>query len=104
MRKAAINVIKCFKCSDSDEKLIDALLFTIARDNECEIIINELVNYKDWYELLAKKSLGSKYINSEWQFAKKLEIVMIVINSLSLNLLSQIMNILQEWHFHLWQN
>lgn len=72
MRKAAINVIKCFKCSDSDEKLIDALLFTIARDNECEIIINELVNYKDWYELLAKKSLGSKYINSEWQFAKKI--------------------------------
>lgn len=72
MRDAAINIIKEYKYSNVDDKLIEALLFAIARDNECEIIIQELINYNDWYELLAKKSIGSKYVNAEWQFAKYL--------------------------------
>ena len=49
------------------------MLFVIARDNECEELVEEkLVLHRDWFELLAKKSIGSKYVNAEWQFAKHL--------------------------------
>lgn len=49
------------------------MLFVIARDNECEELVEEkLVLCRDWFELLAKKSIGSKYVNAEWQFAKHL--------------------------------
>lgn len=43
------------------------MLFVIARDNECEELVEEkLVLHRDWFELLAKKSIGSKYVNAEW--------------------------------------
>ena len=49
------------------------MLFVIARNNECEELVEEkLVLCRDWFELLAKKSIGSKYVNAEWQFAKHL--------------------------------
>ena len=49
------------------------MLFVIARDNECEELVEEkLVLCRDWFELLARKSIGSKYVNAEWQFAKHL--------------------------------
>ena len=49
------------------------MLFVIARDNECEELVEEkLVLCRDWFELLAKKSIGSKYVNAEWQFEKHL--------------------------------
>ena len=36
------------------------MLFVIARDNECEELVEEkLVLCRDWFELLAKKSIGS---------------------------------------------
>jgi hypothetical protein len=58
--------------NEADENLIDALLFVIARDNEAEILADELINHKEWFELLAVKSVGLKYINAQWQFAKRL--------------------------------
>ncbi len=48
------------------------MLFVIARDNESEILADELIKHKEWFELLAVKSAGSKYINAQWQFAKRL--------------------------------
>lgn len=42
------------------------MLFVIARDNECEELVEEkLVLCRDWFELLAKKSIGSK-----WSYVK----------------------------------
>lgn len=72
MCDAAVNVINEHESSKADEKTIDSLLFVIARDNECEVIIDKLTLHKDWFELLAKKGIGSKYVNAEWQFAKYL--------------------------------
>lgn len=72
MCDAAVNVINEYESNKADEKTIDSLLFVVARDNECEIIVEKLTLHKDWYELLAKKSIGSKYVNAEWQFAKHL--------------------------------
>ena len=70
---AAEVVVNEYPCSEADETLIHALLFVIARDNECEELVEEkLVLHRDWFELLAKKSIGSKYVNAEWQFAKHL--------------------------------
>ena len=70
---AAEVVVNEYPCSEADETLIHALLFVIARDNECEELVEEkLVLHRDWFELLAKKGIGSKYVNAEWQFAKHL--------------------------------
>ena len=73
MVDAARKVIANIECKDIiDEELIDSLLFTVARDNECEILADELLQYEGWFNLLAKKSIGSKYVNAEWQFAKRI--------------------------------
>lgn len=72
MLDAAIHVIAEHDCSDADDRLIDALLFVVARDNECEMIAQELTEHEEWYELLAGRSVGSKYVNAQWQFAKYL--------------------------------
>ena len=71
MVDAALKVIENINSSDASEDLIEALLFSIARDNECERLADELRNHKDWFELLAGKSLGTKYINAQWQLAKR---------------------------------
>ena len=71
MVDAALKVIENINSSDAGEDLIEALLFSIARDNECERLADELRNHEDWFELLAGKSLGTKYINAQWQLAKR---------------------------------
>ena len=72
MVNAALIVIENINSSDASEGIIEALLFSIARDNECEMLADALLKHEDWFELLAKKSLDSKYINAQWQFAKRL--------------------------------
>ena len=72
MYEAAMNIISDTDSKDADEKLIDALLFVIARDNESENLADVLIKHKEWFDLLAVKSVGSKYINAQWQFAKRL--------------------------------
>lgn len=64
-------VISKVNHEDADEELIDALLFVVARDNECENLADELIKHEGWFELLATRSMGSKYINAQWQFAKR---------------------------------
>ena len=73
MYEAAMNIISDVESKDADEKLINALLFVIARDNESENLADELIEHKEWFDLLAVKSAGSKYINAQWQFAKRLD-------------------------------
>ena len=51
----AEDVINEYPCSEADETLIHALLFVIARDNECEELVEEkLVLRKNAEELSAK--------------------------------------------------
>ena len=71
MVSAAAKVITNISFEDADEFLIDAMLFAVARDNECEILADELLKHEGWFTHLAKRSLNSKYINAEWQFAKR---------------------------------
>ena len=55
------------------EQMIDDILFGIARDNECNSIVRELLEYPEWYSLLCKKALSTDYINAKWQFAESLK-------------------------------
>jgi hypothetical protein len=81
MREAAMVVIRnCdalttekADCSPAEfDTLVDNLLYAIARDNESEIIADELVKYPAWFQLLTERSIGSIYINAGWQFAKRI--------------------------------
>ena len=72
MVSAAGEVISNTDFADADEGLIDAMLFVVARDNESEILADELLKHEGWFTLLAKSSLGSKYVNAQWQFAKRI--------------------------------
>lgn len=45
------------------------MIYIIARDNECENIIDELTQYKSWFEILSKYSLNTDEYNAKWQFA-----------------------------------
>jgi hypothetical protein len=72
MLSAAILIVSETDSAEADGKLIDSLLFVVARDNESEILADELLKHKDWFELLARKSTDTQYINAQWQFAKRL--------------------------------
>ena len=72
MVNAASKVIENINSSDASEDIIDALLFSIARDNECEMLADTLIKNEGWFNLLAQKSIDSKYVNAQWQFAKRL--------------------------------
>lgn len=52
---------------------IDNILFGIARDNECSVIVNALLKYPEWYSVLCKQCLKTNYINAKWQFAESLK-------------------------------
>lgn len=51
---------------------IDDILYGIARDSECCMLVRELLSYPRWYSLLCKKSLDTGYTNAKWQFAESL--------------------------------
>ena len=72
MLSAAILIVSETDSAEADGKLIDSLLFVVARDNEDEILADELLEHKDWFELLARKSTDTQYINAQWQFAERL--------------------------------
>lgn len=53
--------------------MIDDILFGIARDNECSIIVETLLDHSEWYFVLCRQSLNTNYINAKWQFAESLK-------------------------------
>ena len=72
MVDAVLMVFKNIKCDNATEKLISDILYVIARDNECEIVISELLRYEEWFLLLCRECLDYEYTNAKWQFAKYL--------------------------------
>lgn len=69
----ALNVIQKCPVSSATDQIIDDLLYAIARDNECENIVQVLEDYNDWFSLLCRNSLKTSYTNAKWQFAKNLK-------------------------------
>ena len=72
MISSALNVIEKCHAASATEQMIDDLLYVIARDNECETIIDELTDHNEWFALLCRRSLETYYTNAKWQFVKNL--------------------------------
>lgn len=72
MYSSGVKLILKFPASVATDQIISDLLYVIARDNECENIIEMLEDYNDWFSLLCRKCLQSPYTNAKWQFAKGL--------------------------------
>ena len=72
MISSALSIIEKCSVASATEQMIDDLLYAIARDNECEIIINELTDYNEWFALLCRHSLKTHYTNAKWQFVKNI--------------------------------
>ena len=65
-------IIENTQCCEATKQMIDDILFGIARDNECNIIVNALLHYTEWYSVLCRQCLKTNYINAKWQFAETL--------------------------------
>lgn len=68
----SLTIIRQIAANAATEQMIDDLLYVIARDNEREIIAEELKGHSAWFALLCRRSLDTGYINAQWQFAKHL--------------------------------
>lgn len=68
----SLKILENIEAEDATPQLIDNLLFCIARDNDCLILINNLENYPQWFSVLCKASFKTNYINAKWQFAEYL--------------------------------
>lgn len=55
-----------------DKHLLDEMIYIIARDNECELLIEELVEYPKWFGVLCHHSLSTEEADAKWQFASYL--------------------------------
>lgn len=72
MISEAVSFIEENFAEKATQQIIDDLLYAIARDNECSIIMAELERHSEWFSLLCRCSLNTAYINAQWQFVEHL--------------------------------
>lgn len=53
----------------ADKHLLDEMIYIIARDNECELLMEELAAHPKWFGLLCQHSLRTDEVDARWQFA-----------------------------------
>jgi HEAT repeat protein len=70
--RAAFDVLDSLPLSEWDEETKALLLFVLARDNEGEIIAEELVSRPEILLILAKASIRSTDAQAKWQIATQL--------------------------------
>lgn len=56
----------------ASDRMLNDILYGIARDNECGMIIEYLEDFPEWYSVLCRKCLNTGYTNAKWQFAESL--------------------------------
>ena len=61
----ALSIIQECPAASATKQIIDDLLYAIARDNECETIIDELTAHSEWFSLLCRHSLKAHYTNAK---------------------------------------
>lgn len=67
-----LKIIENTSCTEATQQMTDDILFGIARDNECSVIVDTLLEHNEWYSFLCRQCLKTNYINAKWQFAKSL--------------------------------
>ncbi len=55
--------------SDATEELLNEMIYIIARDNECEWLINEVTKHPDWFDVLCRYCIHTNENEAKWQFA-----------------------------------
>lgn len=53
----------------ADDVLLDEMAYFIARDNEAEGLIKEVIQYPQWFEILCRHVVKSNENEAKWQFA-----------------------------------
>lgn len=72
MRNAYLRAINNIPSTQATAGLIDDLLYSLARDNECSSLIADTLHSPEWFPLLCKSCLQTKYTNAKWQFSEHL--------------------------------
>lgn len=70
MCSAYLKIIENYDASLATGRLINKMLYVIARDNECSHLLDVTLNYHRWFEILCRKSIKTDYYNAKWQFAE----------------------------------
>lgn len=64
-----LKLLKQEKPDSCDDIFLDELLYLIARDNVAEHMIEELVEYPEWFEVLCRRAVHCEDSDARWQFA-----------------------------------
>ena len=72
MNSAYLKIIENYHAESVTQKLIDDMLYVIARDSECSHLLIETLDYPEWFELLCQHSIETDYYNARWQFAEQI--------------------------------
>lgn len=67
--KSTINLIEKIPVGNWSADIVNKFLFILARDNECENIINQLIDFPTQLIELAKHSLSFTDFEARWQIA-----------------------------------
>ncbi len=62
-------VLREMNAEEADVFLLDEMVYIIARDNECETLMEELAEYPEWFGRLCRHSLHGEEQDAKWQFA-----------------------------------
>ena len=50
----------------TDKHLLDEMIYIIARDNECELLMEDLIEYPEWFSALCQHSLSTEEADAKW--------------------------------------
>lgn len=71
MNSTYLRIIEEYPPESIDKKLIDDMLYVIARDSECSSLLIKTLQYPKWFEVLCQHSTTTGYYNARWQFAEQ---------------------------------
>ena len=72
MNTAYLNIVEKYSAECATENLLNDMLYVIARDSECSDLLEETLDYPEWFEILCRNSINTNYYNAKWQFAEQL--------------------------------
>ena len=69
---AFCHVLTQMDAEATDSILLDEMIYLIARDNEAEGFIQEIISHPQWFECLCRRAAASNESEAKWQFAAHL--------------------------------
>lgn len=72
MCRAYMAVLNNVPSSDTQQQLLDDMIYAVARDSECSDLVAQTLDFPDWFAVLCEYSMKTECQNAKWQFAKYL--------------------------------